>query len=209
MMSTTRFLSQFQRVLHSRHPAVRHITALPSTANKSSACPTSCRCCNHTLDAIQRRCLQTTSHNSAEAEPAKTYPPHLTSIVDQISQLTLMEVSELNELLKIRLNIADTAPMMPMGGMPMMAAPTVAEEEEEPEEVVVQTEFKVTLKSFDAKSKIKLIKEIKNLMPELNLVQAKKFVEEVPQVLKESVSREDADALEAALKAVDAVVEIS
>ena len=68
-------------------------------------------------------------HLSAEAMPAptpdnvpKTYPPKIEKIVTEIANLSLIEVSELSELLKKRLNLPD-APVMPMGGfMPAAAA---------------------------------------------------------------------------------------
>lgn len=49
----------------------------------------------------------------------KSYDPKIARLVDDIARLSLLEVADLNELLKKRLNIPDT-PMM-MGG-PMMVA---------------------------------------------------------------------------------------
>lgn len=71
-------------------------------------------------------------HLSTEAMPAptpdnvpKTYPLKIEKIVTEIASLTLVEVSELSELLKKRLNLPD-APVMPIGGfMPAAAAPAV------------------------------------------------------------------------------------
>ena len=136
---------------------------------------------------------------------SKPASPHIVEIVESISKLTLLEVASLNDLLKAKLNIAD-APMMPMGAM--MAAPAVeaAEEEEAPKEV--QTEFSVKLLKFDDKAKVKLIKEMKSIMTDMNLVQAKKFVESVPQTVKEKLNKEDADKLKAQLEAVGGIVEI-
>lgn len=45
------------------------------------------------------------------------------------------------------------------------------QEEEEQTQKVVQTEFTVKLMAFDEKQKVAIIKEIKNLMPDTNLVQ--------------------------------------
>lgn len=129
------------------------------------------------------------------------YPQHIVGLVDSISSLTLLEVSQLNELLKSTLNIKDVAM-----GVPMAAAAPVEVEEEVP--VEVQTEFGIKILKFDATKKVKLIKEIKTVMTDMNLVQAKKFVESVPQMVKEKLSKEDADALKAQLEAVGAVVEI-
>lgn len=78
------------------------------------------------------------------------------------------------------------------------AAPAAAEEAEPVEE---KTLFNVKLESFDAKSKAKMIKEVKNLLG-LSLVDAKKFVESAPKVLKENMPKEDAEKLKTALEAL-------
>ncbi|CAO3656972.1 unnamed protein product [Mucor hiemalis] len=100
-----------------------------------------------------------------------------------------------------RLNIQDIAmPMsMPVGGAAPAAA---AAEEEKPAE---KTEFSVKIDKVDAASKAKVIREVKNLAG-LNLVEAKKFVESVPKVLKESVPKEEAEKLKKALEALGATV---
>lgn len=61
---------------------------------------------------------------------------------------------------------------------------------------------------FDEKQKVALIKEIKNIFEGMNLVQAKKFVESSPTVLKEDVSKDEADKLKAALEKIGASIEI-
>ncbi|KAL9957143.1 hypothetical protein ACROYT_G038745 [Oculina patagonica] len=136
----------------------------------------------------------------------KEYPEKITNIVDEISKLTLIEVADLNELLKKTLKIEGAPMMSMMGAMPMAAAP--AKEAEAEAERAAPTEFTVKLTQFDAASKVKLIKEIKNLVPGLNLVQAKKFVETLPQSVKEKVSKEEADEIKKVLEAVGGTVEI-
>ncbi|XP_046855771.1 39S ribosomal protein L12, mitochondrial-like [Xenia sp. Carnegie-2017] len=137
-----------------------------------------------------------------EGENEKHYPPHIVNIVEQISQLTLVETAELNELLKVKLKIPD-APMMAMGATSMAPSADKIEAAEEQEE---QTEFTVKLTAFSADGKVKLIKEIKNIVEGLNLVEAKKFVEGVPQVVKENISKEDADKLKKQLEAIGGTV---
>lgn len=88
---------------------------------------------------------------------------------------------------------------MPTGGA---AAPAAAAEEEKPAE---KTEFSIKIDKVDAASKAKVIREVKNLAG-LNLVEAKKFVESVPKVLKESVPKEEAEKLKKALEALGATV---
>lgn len=123
-------------------------------------------------------------------------------LATEISQLNLLEVSELSGLLKKRLNLPD-APVMPMGGM-MMKAP----EEEEAAPKVVKSSFTVKLMKFDEKQKVAIIKEIKSLMEGMNLVQAKKFVESAPAVVKADISKEEAEKLKEALSKVGGVIEV-
>lgn len=125
-------------------------------------------------------------------------------LATEISQLNLIEVSELSTLLKKRLNLPD-APVMPMGGMMMQAAP---QEEEDAAPQAVKTSFTVKLMKFDDKQKVALIREIKTLMEGMNLVQAKKFVESAPAVVKADIAKDEAEKLKEALVKVGAVVEI-
>jgi len=82
---------------------------------------------------------------------------------------------------------------------PAADAPT----EEKPKE---KTIFSVKLESFDAGAKAKIIREVKAMVPNLNLVEAKKFVESVPKVLKENASKEDAEKMKATFEALGAKV---
>ncbi|KAI7870726.1 ribosomal protein L7/L12 C-terminal domain-containing protein [Spinellus fusiger] len=126
--------------------------------------------------------------------------PKLAAIVSQIETLTLLQTSSLVTLLKTRLNIQDIAMPVAMSNTGSAAAAPV--EEEKP---VEKTEFNVKIEKVDAASKAKVIREVKNLAG-LNLVEAKKFVESVPKVLKESMPKEDAIKLQKALEALGATV---
>lgn len=68
--------------------------------------------------------------------------------------------------------------------------------------------FQVKLTKFDDKQKVALIKEVKSLLEGYNLVQAKKFVESTPAVVKADVSKDEAEKLKEALTKVGAVIEI-
>ncbi|XP_014476567.1 PREDICTED: 39S ribosomal protein L12, mitochondrial [Dinoponera quadriceps] len=129
--------------------------------------------------------------------------PKIDKIANDITALNLIEVAELSDLLKKRLNLPD-APIMPMGGF---AAASVEEVEKEPPKKV-QTSFSVKLMAFDEKQKIALIKEVKNQMPDTNLVQAKKFVESAPIIVQADMSKEDAEKLKEAFVKVGATIEI-
>ncbi|XP_050391573.1 39S ribosomal protein L12, mitochondrial [Patella vulgata] len=133
----------------------------------------------------------------------KHYQPKIVKLVEDIGQLNLLEVADLNELLKKTLNIQD-APMMAMG----MAAAAPKEDEEDIMPVKEKVIFSVKLTKYEDSKKIQLIKAVKGLIPDLNLVQAKKFVESIPQVVKADLPKDEAEQLKAALEAAGGVAEI-
>ncbi|XP_077589893.1 large ribosomal subunit protein bL12m [Stigmatopora nigra] len=135
----------------------------------------------------------------------KQYSPKIQELVNDIASLTLLEVSDLNELLKKTLNIQDVG-MMPMGAMAASAGPGPAAAEEEAPVKKEKTHFTVKLTEVNAAEKVKLIKEVKNCIQGLNLVQAKKLVESLPQEIRANVSKEEAEKLKAALQAAGGTV---
>ncbi|KAI1757435.1 ribosomal protein L7/L12 C-terminal domain-containing protein [Xylaria castorea] len=146
------------------------------------------------IASIQRR------HNSTEAAPTN---PKISGIVDQISQLTLLETADLVSSLKSRLNIPD----LPVGGFAAApAAPAAVEEADEPAPAAQEkTLFNLKLTAFDTAAKAKVIKEVKNLLG-LSLVDSKKFVESAPKTMKESVPKEEAEKIVATMKELGATV---
>ena len=112
-------------------------------------------------------------------------------------------MADLNELLKARLKISD-APMMMAAGPGVAAAPAKVEEEEEEAAAptAVQTSFTVKLTKFDAAKKVAIIKGIKGIVEGMNLVQAKKFVESAPAVVKADIGKEEADKIKETLVAL-------
>ena len=79
--------------------------------------------------------------------------------------------------------------------------------EEEVAAAAEKTHFDVKLESFDAKSKIKVIKEVRAVAG-LGLKEAKELVEGAPKVVMKEVSKEAAEELKEKLEAVGAVIEI-
>merc|ERR1719391_2002635 len=124
----------------------------------------------------------------------KVYSEKITRIVEDISGLNLLEVADLN--------ISDAPVMMAGAAAPAPAAAAPVEEEEEAAPQVIQTSFTVKLNKFDAAKKVAIIKEIKNLVEGMNLVQAKKFVESAPAVVKADIAKDEAEKIQAALQAV-------
>ncbi|PBK72960.1 ClpS-like protein [Armillaria solidipes] len=162
----------------------------------------------HSILSTSRRCLATATEPAKSAPPPP--PPPSTSkdatinrIVDDISGLTLLQAADLVTLLKSRLNIQEIA--MPAAA-PAAAAPAAAADEPEAEKPKEKTVFNVKLESFDAGSKPKVIREVKALVPNLTLIDAKKFVESLPKVLKENLPKEEAEKLKATFEALGSVV---
>ena len=84
-----------------------------------------------------------------------------------------------------------------------------SKKEEAKEEVKEeQTAFDLKLTGFDAKAKIKVIKEVRAITG-LGLKEAKEMVEGVPSAVKKGIKKEEAEELKAKLEAIGAQVEIS
>ena len=127
-------------------------------------------------------------------------------LIDEISGMTVLELAELVKALedKFGVSAAAAAPMMmAAGAVPGVAEGAAADAAPEEEE---QTEFDVQLKEIGP-NKIPVIKEVRAVTG-LGLKEAKEAVEAVPNVIKEGVSKEEADEIKGKLEAVDAVVEI-
>ena len=119
----------------------------------------------------------------------------ITAIIDEIKTLTILEVADLVKALEAEFGVS-AAPVAVAGGA---AAPAAAAVEE-------KTEFDVELKSFGAK-KLDVIKAVREITG-LGLKEAKALVEEAPKVIKEGVSKEDAEKIKAQLEAAGAEVEV-
>ena len=103
-------------------------------------------------------------------------------ILDAIASMTVLEVSELVKAMEEKFGV--TAAVAVAAG-PAAGAAEAAEE---------QTEFTVTLESFDAAKKIAVIKAVREITA-LGLGEAKALVEGAPKALKEGVSKADADEI--------------
>ncbi|NXX48535.1 DIC protein, partial [Tricholaema leucomelas] len=130
---------------------------------------------------------------------AKEYSPKVRQLVQDIAGLTLLEVADLNALLKETLKIPDVG-VMPAAASLMPSQPAPQDEEEVPIKKE-KTHFTVRLTDLKPADKVKLIKEVKNFVPGVNLVQAKKLVESLPQEIKANASKEEAEKIKAALEA--------
>ncbi|MFW6135892.1 MAG: 50S ribosomal protein L7/L12 [Chloroflexota bacterium] len=122
----------------------------------------------------------------------------LEQIADQISELSLLEASQLVEMLEEKLGVSAAAPVA-MGPMPGAAA---AEQEAEEE----KTEFDVVLTEVGPK-KIQVIKAVRQLTS-LGLREAKEVVDGAPTAVLEAVAKEAAEDAKSQLEEAGAVIEL-
>jgi len=121
-------------------------------------------------------------------------------IISAIKNMTVLDLADLVKTLENEFGIS-AAPVA-VAAAPMAAAGQSAEASPAEE----KTEFTVTLKSFGEK-KIEVIKAVREITT-LGLKQAKDLVEAAPQVVKEGVSKEEAETIKQKLEAAGATVEI-
>ena len=117
----------------------------------------------------------------------------ITALVEQVKELTVLELSELVHTLEDVFGVSAAAAAV--------AAPAAAAVE-----VEEKTEFDVILKSAGA-SKLNVIKVVRAATG-LGLKEAKDIVDNAPKTLKEGISKEDAEKLVAELKEAGAEAEI-
>ena len=117
----------------------------------------------------------------------------ITALVEQVKELTVLELSELVHTLEEVFGVSAAAAAV--------AAPAAAAVE-----VEEKTEFDVILKSAGA-SKLGVIKVVRAATG-LGLKDAKELVDNCPKTLREAISKEDAEKLVEELKAAGAEAEI-
>ena len=105
-----------------------------------------------------------------------------TEILDKISSMTVLELSELIKAMEDKFGVSAAAAVAVAG--PAAAAPAAAAEE--------QTEFTVVLTSF-GENKVNVIKTVRELTG-LGLKEAKDLVDGAPKVVKEGIAKADAEA---------------
>jgi len=115
-------------------------------------------------------------------------------LVEKISQMSLIEASELKKALEEKFGVTAAAPVMMASG----PAPAAAEVPEE------KTEFSVELTEFGA-NKLNVIKVIRELTA-LGLKEAKELVEGAPKMVKEGIQKDEAEAMKKKLEDAGAKV---
>ncbi|MDO5301868.1 MAG: 50S ribosomal protein L7/L12 [Tissierellia bacterium] len=122
----------------------------------------------------------------------------VTALIEEIKELTVLELSEVVKALEEEFGVSAAAPaavaVAPAAGG---AAPAAAEE---------KTEFDVILNAAGAE-KVKVIKAVKDITG-LGLKDAKALVDGAPKPVKEGASKEEAEEIKAKLEEVGADVEV-
>jgi|TARA_A100000164_G_scaffold72894_1_gene61215 large subunit ribosomal protein L7/L12 len=121
----------------------------------------------------------------------------LQQIVDQLSDLTVIEAAELSKLLEEKWGVSAAAPVAVAA---TGAAPAGESAEEE------KDEFTIVLAAAGDK-KINVIKEVRTITG-LGLKEAKDLVEGAPKELKTGVSKDEANEFKEKLEAAGATVEL-
>ena len=119
----------------------------------------------------------------------------ITKILDEIKELTLMEVNDLVKALEEEFGVSAAAPVKVAGAAG--AAEGGAEE---------KSEFDVVLAGAGAQ-KIKVIKVVREITG-LGLADAKALVDGAPKTIKEAVSKDEAEEMKTKLEEVGAQIEL-
>ena len=120
----------------------------------------------------------------------------VTKLVDQVSELSVLEVAELVKALEEKFGV--TAAPVAVAGAAVAAAAAPAEE---------KTEFDVVIAEAGA-NKIAVIKAVREIKSDLGLVEAKNLVEKTPALVLEGAKKEDAEAAKKKLEEAGAKVEL-
>ena len=122
------------------------------------------------------------------------------TIVDQLSNLTVLQIADLVKALEEKWGVSAAAPVaVAAAGGAAAGAPAAAAEE--------KTSFDVILTDAGS-NKIGVIKEVRAAVPGLGLAEAKALVESAPKAIKEGASKEEADEIKKKIEAAGAKVEI-
>ena len=120
----------------------------------------------------------------------------LDALVEQLSQLTVLEAAQLSKKLEEKWGVSAAAPVAAAAPAASAAAPAAE----------VKTTFDVVLKEAGA-NKIGVIKEVRAVTT-LGLKEAKDLVEGAPKTVKEGVAKQEAEEIKKKLEAAGAKVEL-
>jgi large subunit ribosomal protein L7/L12 len=124
----------------------------------------------------------------------------LEKLIDELSQLTVMEAADLVKQLEEKWGVSAAAPVaVAAAGGDAGGGGAAAEE---------KSEFDVVLASVPGDKKIPVIKAVREVKAGLGLADAKKLVESAPTTLLEAVSKDEAEGAKKKLEETGATVEL-
>lgn len=123
-------------------------------------------------------------------------PEKFQDIVEKIEKMNVLDLSELVKILEEKFGVSASAPMMAVGAMPAVTAATDAPEE--------KTSFSLELTNAGG-NRIAVIKAMREIT-QIGLKDAKDMVEGAPKIVKESLTKEEAEQMKKKLEEAGAQV---
>lgn len=120
-------------------------------------------------------------------------------IVEAIGQMSVLELVDLIKAIEDKFGVQASAPVAFAAAVPTAATPT--EEKEE------KTSFDVVVVSYPDNAKLNVLKVVREIT-NMQLKEAKDFVESLPKPIKEGVTKEEAEQIKKKLEEAGAKVEI-
>src|SRR5690348_2781188 len=144
--------------------------------------------------------FQFSTHDKGAAAPPKEYQmADIAKLVDQLSELTVLEAADLAKALEEKWGVSAAAAVAVAGPAAGGGAAAAAPVEE-------KTEFDVIL-TGDGGKKINVIKEVRAITG-LGLGEAKALVEGAPKAVKEGVNKEEAEKIKKQIEDAGGTVEL-
>jgi large subunit ribosomal protein L7/L12 len=126
---------------------------------------------------------------ASEEKKETVVPEKFKKLVEEVEQMTALDLAELVKILEEKFGVSAAAPMM-MGAMPAAEAGEAAEE---------KSSFDVELTAA-GDSKINVIKVVREVT-EKGLKEAKDLVDGAPKMIKEGVPKEEAEEIKKKVEA--------
>ena len=129
-----------------------------------------------------------------------TISPKVDELIQAIGDLTVLELAELVKALEDKFGVSAAAPVMMAGMVPAAGEEAGADAEEE------KDSFDVVLTSSGDK-KIQVIKAVREITS-LGLKEAKALVDEAPKPVKEGITKQEAEEIQARIAEAGGTVEL-
>lgn len=121
-------------------------------------------------------------------------------IVEAIGQMSVLELVDLIKAIEDKFGVQAAAPVAVAAAIPVAGATTTEEKEE-------KTSFDVIVVSYPDNAKLNVLKVVREIT-NMQLKEAKDFVESLPKAIKEGVTKEEAEQIKKKLEEAGAKVEI-